>query len=509
MTDSKHEKREIQFTVKSFFVFFLTFMLALSFFAYQINILENTNLILSEKLAQLEEKQTELQSFLEKNYGVSSLEELEQKLKMRYTGNPFTTELWSGQLQAENITGMHWYTYLSGVLQNRTDVLAYPEQTATFIIWNDTSTNDVYAKNTTSGQIQYGGAWDAGGVDGANGTAVIQACANSLSSGGTILIKNSIDLGSSGLVINKNGVYIKGEGKNKTVISYSGTGDAIRFEPSSGRGLYGGVEDLTINLSSGARSGLHIKTFDFVEVDVAIINIPSGGYGVIIDGSFLGQYSIRAIGASTSTPFVGTGLLMTGGGSTIISGTSSTRANSNVIVRFYGEYLDVLLYLDAAHQNIINLDSDYTKYGIRLNDAYRNQIYGNMEFQGLPDTVGLDFVSNQNGLSASPSDNYLVLPLILNCANKSRGHRTNGGHGNVLFTMRYLIMDMANALMPDPWDGSDLGGTFASIVLSDVRGTPSDNLAGSLDAGMVYDSVNHRVWIRDGGTWYYVNLTAG
>lgn len=39
----------------------------------------------------------------------------------RYTGNPFGTELWPGQLQSENITGMHWYSYYGGELVNCTD----------------------------------------------------------------------------------------------------------------------------------------------------------------------------------------------------------------------------------------------------------------------------------------------------------------------------------------------------------------------------------------------------
>ena len=79
------------------------------------------------------------------------------KIKHRYSGNPFTTALYPGQLQAENITGMHWYTYLSGVLQNRTDVIAYPSQPARFIvenvsgtvIWKDGTNGTVYATGAT------------------------------------------------------------------------------------------------------------------------------------------------------------------------------------------------------------------------------------------------------------------------------------------------------------------------------------------------------------------------
>jgi len=51
-------------------------------------------------------------------------EELESQLNSsgpRYTGNPFATELWPGQLQSENITGMHWYSYYGGELVNVTD----------------------------------------------------------------------------------------------------------------------------------------------------------------------------------------------------------------------------------------------------------------------------------------------------------------------------------------------------------------------------------------------------
>jgi len=102
-----------------------------------------------------------LKQYLLQNYGVSSIEELiQKKLKeysLRYTGNPFTAALYPGQFQAENITGMHWYTYLAGQLQNRTDVLAYPSLPAKFIIenisgtiiWKDGINGTVYATGTT------------------------------------------------------------------------------------------------------------------------------------------------------------------------------------------------------------------------------------------------------------------------------------------------------------------------------------------------------------------------
>ena len=39
----------------------------------------------------------------------------------QYTGNPFSTQLWPGQLQSENITGMHWYSLYNGALVNCTN----------------------------------------------------------------------------------------------------------------------------------------------------------------------------------------------------------------------------------------------------------------------------------------------------------------------------------------------------------------------------------------------------
>ncbi len=66
---------------------------------------------LSENYIILSEEYEDLKNDLE-----SSQEETR-----RYTGNPFSTELWTGQLQSENITGMHWYSYDGGSLKNVTE----------------------------------------------------------------------------------------------------------------------------------------------------------------------------------------------------------------------------------------------------------------------------------------------------------------------------------------------------------------------------------------------------
>jgi len=101
--------------------------------------------------------QVALRQFLLKNYGVSSIEELEQKLKQRYTGNPFTTSLYPGQLQTENLTFMHsyWYDPSTGKLINVTDLAAYPIIPISYVVWTDGSL--VYAKNGSTGRRVFTG----------------------------------------------------------------------------------------------------------------------------------------------------------------------------------------------------------------------------------------------------------------------------------------------------------------------------------------------------------------
>jgi len=151
--------------------------------------------------------------------------QITQIQKNSYTGNPFSTELWEGQLQSENITGMHWYSYISGSLYNRTSWLvnqvsdvgtSFPSSPNTgqlyfrsdlgnlyvyngtgwetgegaqgspgsstlegrqpyaYLVFNNATSN--YAINGSTGQIQYSGS---------NIITVIQSCCNSLTAGRT------------------------------------------------------------------------------------------------------------------------------------------------------------------------------------------------------------------------------------------------------------------------------------------------------------------------------------
>jgi len=93
----------------------------------------------------------EEKSFLHKNYGVSNGE------KQRYTGNPFSTALYQGQIQTENLTFMHqyWYNPSTGKLINVTDLAAYPIIPISYLVWTDGTLT--YAKNGTTGRKVFTG----------------------------------------------------------------------------------------------------------------------------------------------------------------------------------------------------------------------------------------------------------------------------------------------------------------------------------------------------------------
>jgi len=74
------------------------------------------------------------------------------KNNARYTGNPFATSIYQGQIQTENLTFMHqyWYNPSTGKLINITDLAAYPLIPVSYLVWTDGIL--VYAKNGTTGQ---------------------------------------------------------------------------------------------------------------------------------------------------------------------------------------------------------------------------------------------------------------------------------------------------------------------------------------------------------------------
>ena len=104
------------------------------------------------------------------------------------------------------------------------DILEYPEQAASYIIFN--SSNEVYAKNGATGQIDYGGSWDAGGVDGGNASAVILATTQAMSRGQTLMLKYGTYSVDTQILIEKQ-INILGEGWGAKLSSSITNGDPV------------------------------------------------------------------------------------------------------------------------------------------------------------------------------------------------------------------------------------------------------------------------------------------
>jgi len=240
----------------------ITLLLALTITTYQTINLQNQII----QLQQNTNAKKIIKDYLLKNYGVSTIDELlQKKLKeygLRYIGNPFTAALYPGQFQAENITGMHWYTYLSGSLYNRTDVLAYPEQIASYIIFGRDTDGDgvydiVYAKNCTSGQIEFSGT---------DAAVVIQQAIDALPTiGGTILIKSGIYYCNDDISL-KSGVRLVGESIPRWISATVYYGTRLHFATEKRIKIYGseseplrGIEIAYLYLSQDDKSSFAIN----------------------------------------------------------------------------------------------------------------------------------------------------------------------------------------------------------------------------------------------------------
>jgi len=110
---------------------------------------------------------------------------------------------------------------------NVTEVLQYPTQPASYIIFKSGST--YYAKNSSTGEVDYSGT---------SASSVINSAISALGSeGGTIFIRAGYYYLTSSISISKDDVSIIGEGKRSTILKINADGvDAIKI---TGTGITG------------------------------------------------------------------------------------------------------------------------------------------------------------------------------------------------------------------------------------------------------------------------------
>lgn len=107
----------------------------------------------------------------------------------------------------------------------------------------------VYDVIDATGTLVYGGAGDAGGVDGGDAAAVIQAAYDSLTSGGTLYLQaGTYALGTTKLNFDLSNTVVTGAGKAATVLTYNDTDVAVEFGDASNVLKYSSLCNLDVKL---------------------------------------------------------------------------------------------------------------------------------------------------------------------------------------------------------------------------------------------------------------------
>jgi len=275
----------------------------------------------------------------------------------------------------------------------------------------------VYEATTDFGQLAFGGSGDAGGVDGADASAVIQACIDALTAGGRIHIKRATYTMPSALSIQNTGITLEGEawGAPASLSGYNTTLDwsvadvaGIQIEPSfhslvlknlrlEGSGADAGKVGLKLNGNAG-------QLVDMVKVeDTGIYN-----WDTCIDANYPDSMQlVRARLANCMIAFD-----QTGGGDTVASHSFFDLANT------YG----VSLTSTGANSfwgNEIAGDG-VNGTGVYLNSCVRSSFVGNLIY------------SWNHGAYLNTSHGNMFQANYMR-AFTGYGFRNISGNGNLLF----------------------------------------------------------------------------
>ncbi|MBW2672003.1 MAG: hypothetical protein JRD89_01140 [Deltaproteobacteria bacterium] len=136
---------------------------------------------------------------------------------------------WDVDISAPNVDASQWVNGSSFKLNkdlfygayNRTPVIKYPEQPASYIVFKEGST--IYAKNGTTGEIDFSGT---------DAATVMQAAIDALTSGGVIFIKAETYYLTAPITIAKNNLIIEGEGERTLITQADGQNLAYFFKLS-------------------------------------------------------------------------------------------------------------------------------------------------------------------------------------------------------------------------------------------------------------------------------------
>jgi len=148
---------------------------------------------------------------------------------------------------------------------------------ASYVIFTD-GTN-YYARNGLTGEIEF---------QSTNASYVIQSVLDTLTTGGTILLKGRIFL-ENGITLKYDGQYLVGLGAGHdgqpTKLIYTGSGSAIRVKKTSGA-LFGfGIKNLFIDLGS-SNDAVGIEVYDAHWGEIKNVYVYYGTIGIKLDGAW-------------------------------------------------------------------------------------------------------------------------------------------------------------------------------------------------------------------------------
>lgn len=264
-----------------------------------------------------------------------------------------------------------------------TDLFVYPEQVASYIIFNYSKL--VYAKDGSTGLIKYGGPSDAGGGDGGNATDVIQ---KALDSGRVkvVLLEGVYSLGLSGITL-KVGDVLEGVGKgvgtstgNVTILTYSGNDVAVTLGSGIAGTDYGmALKNLAVlDMGGSGKVGiLFINAYDSL-VEFVDVKDFSGGVGIkLLDD---GGASPNNLVSHSRIRNCDIGLLLTGttsGSDRVIRSNFEFLHISGTASNSYGVYLNSSRYDDFYSLDIHDYSNGVAIYlsgESRYHDFFSTQI---------------------------------------------------------------------------------------------------------------------------------------
>jgi len=256
-----------------------------------------------------------------------------------------------GQSQTPTVTneGVSWFPWVNGTSfkltdelwygsYNRTGLVQYPEQAASYIIFKEGTI--IYAKSGDTGQIDFSGE---------NASEVIQAAIDALTDGGVIFIKSG-DYSITNAIDVKENIYIIGEGTRATVLLQAYNGTVLKSD-FVGRIIIKNLRILGDKTTYKSGSGIDIQSFFCLIENVEITNFYENG--IRLHSDIPGNYANNGLITHCRITSCNRGVFF------------DTRASDNFLINnIIRNNTDAGVYLNAGGNMIYDNMISANRYGI-------------------------------------------------------------------------------------------------------------------------------------------------